>query len=334
MMTDQPRMPTISAIIPAHNSERTLPLCLQGIKASSTPVHEIIVVSDGSTDATCEIAQQHGVRVIELSSNHQANFCRNAGAAQATGEILLFLDSDAVLQPEAIQNALDSLSDGHFDAVVGLYSAQHRHPNVASQYKNLWIRYSYLKSRGSVDWIFGAISLIQKEAFTKAGGFDRSLFMHKGGDLELGKRMAHARPSIILNPTVEAEHLKQHTLLSLLRNDLERSQGFVQLAANLGQLSRSLTRGFVNVYPRFVISTLISWPLVLGALLTICIPALWWGFATLAALYVGLNVSFLHFFATHRGAANALRVVGILFLDHLVCALGSAKGFIRWLASR
>jgi glycosyltransferase involved in cell wall biosynthesis len=333
-MASQPTAQRISAIIPARNSEKTLPLCLQGIKASTTPVQEIIVVSDGSTDATCEIAQQHGVRLIELSSNHQANFCRNAGAAQATGEILLFLDSDVVLQPEAVQNALESLSDNHVDAVVGLYSAQHRHPNVASQYKNLWIRYSYLKSRRSVDWIFGAIAAIRKEAFTKAGGFDRSLFMHKGGDLELGKRMAHARPSIILNPTVEAEHLKQHTLLSLLRNDLERSQGFVQLAANLGQLAISLTKGFVNIYPGFVYSAALSWVIVLCLLLGIWFDALRWIGLACAGAYLLLNLPFLMYYVRHREVAEIPAVLGLMFLDHLACALGSIKGMFRWLLSR
>jgi len=185
-----------------------------------------------------------------------------------------------------------------------------------------------------VDWIFGAIAAIRKEAFTKAGGFDRSLFMHKGGDLELGKRMAHARPSIILNPTVEAEHLKQHTLLSLLRNDLERSQGFVQLAANLGQLAISLTKGFVNIYPGFVYSAALSWVIVLCLLLGIWFDALRWIGLACAGAYLLLNLPFLMYYVRHREVAEIPAVLGLMFLDHLACALGSIKGMFRWLLSR
>ena len=333
-MTSQPRSQSISAIIPARNSETTLPLCLQGIKTSVPPVSEIVVVSDGSTDRTGNIAREYGVKLIDLPGNHQANYCRNIGASEATGDVLLFLDSDVVLRPGALQNAVESLSDGQVEAVVGLYSARHRHPNVASQYKNLWIRYSYLKSRRSVDWIFGAIAVIRKEAFTKAGGFDRSLFTHKGGDLELGKRMTHARPSIILNPAVEAEHLKQHTLPSLLRNDFERSQGFVQLAVKLGQFARSLTRGFVNVYPGFVYSAALSCVIVLCLLLGIWFDALRWIGLACAGAYLLLNLPFLMYYARHRGLAEIPAVLSLMFLDHLACALGSIKGMFRWLLSR
>lgn len=323
--------PTISVVIPARNSEQTLRSCLESVRASSVRAEEIIVVSDGSTDGTCPIAVELGAAVVELSGHHQANYCRNLGASRSTGDVVLFLDSDVQLRPDSIGNALQSLSDGNCDAVVGIYSVDHSHQNPASQYKNLWIRYSYLRSRDSVDWIFGAIAAIRRKAFEDAGGFDHTLFMHKGGDLELGKRIALGRTSIILNPAVEVEHLKRHTLPSLLRNDFERSQGFVQLAGRLGQIPRSLRRGFVNIYPEFAYSTLLSWASV--AFLVIGIwsaPFLWIGLFSVAA-HIALNWRFLSYFAAIRGQRHLPSGWSIMFLDHLVCGLGGLKGFVRWL---
>ena len=325
----------MSAIIPARNSERTIGECIQALQRSSTPPHEIVVVNDGSSDATSEIARRSGATTIDLPSRHDANHCRNLGATNVSGDILLFVDSDVVIQREAVQNALESLRDGQFDAVVGLYTAKHRHPNIASQYKNLWIRYSYLKSRRSIDWIFGAIAAIRKDAFGRASGFDRTLFMHHGGeDLELGKRMTHARPTIILNPLVEAEHLKQHSLRSLLKNDFKRSQGFAHLAANLGQFGRSLKRGFVNVYPSFAYSAMLSWVIVLCLILGAWSHPIWWVGLGCTALYGLLNIPFVIYYARQRGLAEAPAVLGMMFLDHLACGLGTLKGVVRWHFSR
>lgn len=323
------RAASISAIIPARNSGGTLALCLTAIRTSTLPIAEIIVVSDGSTDDTCDVARTHNTALIDLPHRHHANHCRNLGAAQAHGDILMFLDSDVVLHPDATHHAVRALADPSYDAVVGVYSVAHRHRNAASQYKNLWIRYSYLRTQRQIDWIFGAIAVIRAEAFRSAGGFDDTLFMHAGGDLELGKRMACARPSILLNPSVEVEHLKRHTLITLLKNDFRRSQGFVRLASRLGQFGQSLTKGFVNIYPEFAYSSLIAWivaALAIGSIWST--TALWAGIVALSC-HLGINVPFFVYYASQRGFRHVPAAAGIMFLDHLVCGLGSLKGLFR-----
>ena len=328
------RIPAISIIIPTRNSAPTLLACLKAIERSTVVAHEIIVVDDGSSDGSGEIAEAEGVILVKLNGNRHANYCRNVGAEHASGDILLFLDSDVVLQPDTIRNALDSLSNGRCDVVVGLYSDRHVHPNVASQYKNLWIRYSYLRSRENVDWIFGAIALIRKQAFHNAGGFDRTLFRNKGGDLELGKRITDVHPSIVLNPRVEVEHLKKHVLTTLLRNDFDRAQGFLQLAGRLGQLSRSLFKGFANVYPAFVYSSAIVWLMLLSLMAGVWIPSVLWSAIGFSILYLILNADFLLYYARHRGYDKMPQVLGVMVLDHLACGAGSLMGLSRWLFSR
>ena len=321
----------ISVVIPARNSGKTLFACLASIQSSTVPVHEIVVVSDGSTDNTCAIAKEFGVSLIELNDHHQANYCRNLGAAEAGGDLLMFLDSDVVLGCDAVRNTLRSMEAGTPDAIVGVYSLRHRHANEASQYKNLWIRYSYLRKRQFVDWIFGAIAIIRRDVFEAAGGFDDTLFMHTGGDLELGKRMANGQPLIFLDPTVEVEHLKQHTLRTLLKNDFKRSQGFVRLAARLGQLRHSFTRGFVNVYPAFAYSSLLAWFVLLFLALGIwSVTSFWIGVAALVC-YTAINMPFMIYYTQVRGFMKVPAAFGIMLLDHLVCGLGCLKGIVRWL---
>jgi len=331
-MNLHPPSNTVTVVIPARDSESVLNECLGALKASSYPVHEIIVVNDGSLDKTSSVAKQHSVKTINLDSPYGANYSRNKGAAAASGDILLFLDSDVVVQADTIRQIMSYFSENSVDAIVGLYSSEHRHHNLASQYKNLWIRFSYLKSGPRIDWIFGAVSAIRKSAVWKVKGFDRRLFMEHGGDdLELGKRMTASEHNILLKPEIEVEHLKRHTLISLLKNDFARSQGFIQLAGNLGELKGSLRKGFVNVYPAFIFSTLLSWPLLTSAVLGFWFKPWWWLFLLLAMIYMGLNLSFLGYFVEQRGAKRSALVLGVIFTDHLVCALGSARGLVRLL---
>lgn len=328
-MEVQSFLPKVSVIIPARNSENVLGECLNSLMKSTYPIHEIIVVDDASTDETLSVAGAHPVKTITLGEQFGPNYCRNRGAAVASGDIFLFLDSDVVIQADTIQRIIGHFSQDRVDAVVGFYSARHRHPNLSSQYKNLWIRYSYLKCGPGIDWIFGAVAAIRQEAVWKVRGFDKRILSHQGGDdLELGKRLTNSNHTIRLVPGIEVEHLKQHTLLSLLKNDLARSQGFVQLAGNLGQVGTSLYKGFVNVYPGFVISTLVSWPILVSGVLGIWLHPLWWLTLVLAVSYVSLNIPFLRYFARYRGSVEAVNALGIMFMDHLVCALGSAKGYL------
>lgn len=327
--------PKISVVIPARNRAEVLAKCLGALAMSQPQPFEIIVVDDASTDGTSTVARQHGARVIRLESNHNANFCRNRGAGEAHGDILMFLDSDVVVQPATLQAVVGSFVNEHTDAVVGLYTTHHRYKTLASQYKNLWIRYSYLHSDPSVDWIFGAVSAIRREAFQQIGGFDTSLLaLHGNDDLELGKRMANRQYHIQLNPSIEVEHLKQHTLWSLLDNDYRRSQGFVRLAGKLGQLRRSISHGFANIYPQFAYSILTAWVLLVSFLCGFIIPQAWWITAGATVLYLGLNARFLVYYARHRGVPETVAVLGIMLLDHLVCGVGALVGLTKWLLSR
>lgn len=323
-------LPSCSIIIPARDSALELRECLLGLKRSSLPPKEVIVVNDGSTDATATVAAEFEVTGINLDQHHGANYCRNMGANAATGDILLFLDSDVVVEPDTLQRALDAFSDKRIEAIVGLYSAVHPHPSLASQYKNLWIRYSYLKSGPHIDWIFGAVAAFRKDVFLRLGGFDDTMLMRYGGeDLELGKRFVHHNRLIRFEPSIEVIHLKRHTLKTLLWNDFRRSQGFVSLASKVNQLPRSIFNGFVNIYPAFVLSTILSWPIALAGIGSIWNSEFGVVFLFLLLLYGVVNVPFLSYLARERGVLFALGSLGILYLDHLVCAVGSIWGFLK-----
>jgi glycosyltransferase involved in cell wall biosynthesis len=89
----------VSVVIPAYNAERTLGRTLEALAGQSEPVDEVIVVDDGSTDATAHVARHHDVRVVATDGSGFAGAARNAGWEKAIGDVVVFLDSDAIPMP-------------------------------------------------------------------------------------------------------------------------------------------------------------------------------------------------------------------------------------------
>ena len=327
--------PFVSIVIPVKNGAGVLDACLRAIRRSYYRNFEVIVVDDHSTDDTVAIAKQHGCSVHEATEGAGANNARNFGARQAKGDVLVFIDSDIVVGRETILGIVETLEDDRLDAVVGIYTAKHRHESFVSQYKNLWVRYSYIKSTPAIDWLFGAISGIKRPSFERMGGFNVALMAHHGhDDIELGKRFAQENLAIVLNMDIEVEHLKRYTVWSFIRNEFHRSLGFAELAMRFGETTKSVRTGFVNVYPSFILSTALSMPLLLVGIAAAAGWAPLWLAGAGVSVYFLLNIRFLNYLEQVRGLFAMLVMVPFLFIDHVVCTLGSVAGILKALTRR
>jgi len=324
--------PLVSVIVPVKNGSKTLNTCLNSIKRSYYQNYEIIVVDDHSSDNTIDIARSYNCTVVEVQNGNGANNARNIGAMKASGDVFVFMDSDIVIGRETLLEITETLEEKNIDAVVGIYTAKHRHESFVSQYKNLWVRYSYIKSPPAIDWLFGSISGIKREAFEKLGGFNVELLAKHGhDDIELGKRFARADLNIVLNMDVEVEHLKQYTLISFIKNEFHRSMGFARLAVQFHETTDSLRKGFVNVYPAFVLSTLLS-VFVFGIIFAVSCGVVSSTYLVVAlGIYFLLNIRYLNYLEQVRGLFAMLIMIPFLFLDHIVCLVGSVVGTLQGL---
>src|SRR5690606_21958613 len=115
------RILRVSVIIPAHNAASTLGACLEALARLSAPPYEILVVCDGCTDSTAQIARAAAVRVIEYPGRRGAAYARNIGAAAAQGDVFLFIDADCVAHSAVVSLCLEAIFSGE-QVIFGSYT--------------------------------------------------------------------------------------------------------------------------------------------------------------------------------------------------------------------
>lgn len=111
----------ISAIVPAYNEAERIGAVLEPL-LSAPSVDEIVVVDDGSTDGTAEVAQRYGVRVVRLSENQGKGAAMAAGVREANGDVLLFLDADLTgLTAQHVEELVRAYREGQAEMVIAVF---------------------------------------------------------------------------------------------------------------------------------------------------------------------------------------------------------------------
>ena len=215
-------MTFFSLIIPVYNARGTLPVCLQSVRQSDFGDWELIIVDDGSTDGSAELAAEMGARVIRTHSRNGPAYARNLGVSIAHGRFLFFLDADCQLHPDTLSRAARHLqADLTLDALFGSYDDAPAAPNFISQYKNLFHHYIHQTSRETAVTFWAGCGAICRERFLELGGFDAARYPRPAiEDIELGYRLTAVGGRIRLAKDVQVTHLKKWTLPTLLRSDI------------------------------------------------------------------------------------------------------------------
>ena len=169
--------PLVSVIVPTRNSARTLEACLRSIRGQSYPALELLVVDNCSEDGSADIARRFGDKVFVKGPERSVQ--RNIGLAAATGEFVLFVDSDMVLSPGVISECVGAMGP----AVSGVVIPEE------SFGEGFWARCKALEKTYylGVGWMEAARFFRRSDALA-AGGYDESLVSTE--DWDLSERMA------------------------------------------------------------------------------------------------------------------------------------------------
>ncbi len=209
--------PKVSVVICAYNAERTMEECLESLRRLRYPRYEVIVVDDGSTDATKAIAERYPEFRLVSHENLGLSQARNDGILAATGDIVAFTDSDCAVDPDWLTFLVERLLDGRFAAVGG--------PNLPPPEEH-WIPEVVARSPGGpthvlltdeeAEHIPGCNMAFWRDDLLKVGMFD-PIYRAAGDDVDVCWRLQDAGYTIGFAPAALVWHRRRATVRAYLR---------------------------------------------------------------------------------------------------------------------
>jgi hypothetical protein len=300
----------LSAIVPATDAPPTLARCRAALAAAADGPDELIVVHDTNGDGPGPAA------------------ARNKGARQATGDVLVFVDSDVAVHADAFTRIRARLEgDPGLVGVIGSYDDDPADRGVVSRFRNLLHHHVHQQSAGPVGSFWSGLGAIRRDAFMAAGGFDSHNFtVSSMEDVELGMRLAADGARIELDPELLGKHLKGWTLRSMVHTDVvRRGVPWVSLLIRRRELP-----GELNLSRRHRVAAA-GWIVTAAALL---------GRRPRVALAAGsvataANLPFYALLARRMGPAGAVAGVGLHAVHYLSAAAAVPLGAAHhWRARR
>ncbi|HTQ55193.1 MAG TPA: glycosyltransferase family A protein [Bryobacteraceae bacterium] len=323
----------ISIVIPVYNAARYLEACLAAIRDLDPAPFECLVVDDGSTDDSRQMAGRAGVTVITSAQRRGPAAGRNLGARAARGDILLFVDADVVLPRDALSRIAARFSaDPECDALIGSYDYDPASPDLISQYRNLL--HCYVHQHGEVRTcaFWTGCGAIRNSVFRAFGGFDETRKRPSIEDVELGMLIRQGGGRVWLDKGLQVKHLKQLSFFGMLKTDLaDRAIPWTRLILRLRRMPADLNlrwgQRFSVLASGWAAAALVlalissatsggpvAKPLILSA-------------AVAMLAVVALNRDFYRFLVRLRGPLFAVRAFPLHWLHFLCAGAGFAIGF-------
>ncbi|MBD3676028.1 MAG: glycosyltransferase [Planctomycetaceae bacterium] len=216
-------MTRVSTIIPAYNAEAFLRETLDSALAQTHDEQEIIVVDDGSTDATCEIAESFGNRVkLIRQQNAGPAAARNRGAREASGEWLAFLDADDLWMPDKISTQLERANETGAPLIytdrenIGVCDHVSRYQSDCVELAEGELYEKLLCG----NFITLSSVLIRKDVFESEGGFNEDLSLKAVEDWEFWLRIASSH-AVAVCPEPLVQYRFHETGISRNLNTME-----------------------------------------------------------------------------------------------------------------
>ena len=197
----------ISVIIPAKDAAETIGSCLRGALTQRYvgTDYEVIVVDDGSTDRTAEIANSQGARVIRQGNTGPAA-ARNAGANAAHGDILVFTDADCVPSPEWLHHLTAAFRDPLIVGTKGTYRTQQGKLVPRFVQQEYEFKYLRMSRQESIDFIDTYSAAYRRDVFLENGGFESAFAVPSVEDQELSFRLARKGYRMVFVPKAVVYH--------------------------------------------------------------------------------------------------------------------------------
>lgn len=255
------RYSSVSVVIPAHNSQKTVERCLNAVMQASPEKKEIIVVDDASTDNTYEIISRFPVRLFRLNKNSGPGAARNYGFKQSTGDVVVFLDSDVIVKEDTLTALLNVLEEKRAGAAGGLPHPL-RSNFVSDSYLVRIFGRSPIAETGvrEIGSVGGGLVAYPRKVLEELRGHDENLRI--GEDLDLNIRLRKAGYKQFLVPSASAYHDHPSSVSTLARKWFYYGFWFFRVCTK-HHLKREILQILGWVFSIFLLLFVLLWSRVL-----------------------------------------------------------------------
>jgi GT2 family glycosyltransferase len=329
----EPRRPSLSVVVPVRNGGRDFEHCLRRLRDSRLTDYELIVVDDGSTDESADLARRAGALVVRNPTPQGPAAARNLGAQSARAPMIFFLDADVAVHPGTLGSAMARFAaDPGLSALFGSYDDKPTAAGIVSQYRNLL--HHFVHQQGAfhqdvrpVHTFWTGCGTIRRAVFLAYGGFDPRLYPRPAiEDIELGYRLTRAGHRIVLARDVLATHMKRWTLVEMMRTDIfRRGVPWMLLIKRSGTVETDL-----NVKVDQKACVVLTGLTLLAGLCCIITP--WAAMVAGAGLsaIVALNGGFFKFLVRRKGILFACAALPLHLLYYCCCGFSVFIALVYW----
>jgi GT2 family glycosyltransferase len=298
---------------------------LQSLNASTFRDFEILIADDASPhpEPIRALAIAEGALLVRQPVQRGPAAARNAAAARASGEILVFFDADTSVHADTLHRFARAFNDDPgLDALVGSYDQQPTAPGRVSRFRNLLHSFVHHRANGRATTFWTGCGAVRKHRFVSAEGFSETFTRASIEDVEFGLRLHQSGARLELDPRIQVTHHKAWTLRSMVWTDL-----YLRAIPWVGLMRKHPLPRDLN----FRMSDRVS-----GALVALLMPALlfafwrggvWWlaPLLSLAAIAL-LNAPLFRFLARAGGWPEALLSYPLLLTYFATCVAGLIAG--------
>lgn len=201
----------ISVYIPCYNAAEYLARCIEGVLTQTLAADEVLVVDDGSRDASLHIAARYPhVRILRHEMNKGLSAARNTAFQAARNEWVAALDADCVAQPQWLEALARRAEKGDVSGVCGRL-VETVLDTVGDRWRQQHLRQDWGDLPSDLPaFLFGNNTLLRKSAVAAAGGYDERLRTN-GEDVDLSGKLRRAGHCLSYQPDALVHHLRHDT---------------------------------------------------------------------------------------------------------------------------
>lgn len=203
--TSHAARPTLAVVVPATDrTTATLSRCIAALRSGTRHPDELIL-------------QRRPLRCGPAAA-------RNVGAARSEADVLVFVDADVEVHPDALDRiGRRFAAEPELTALFGAYDTAPAAPGLTSRFRNLLHHHVHAEAAGEAETFWAGLGAVRRGEFERAGGFDARRFPRPSiEDIDLGRRLRGAGGRIVLDPAILGRHLKAWTPASMVWTDFAR----------------------------------------------------------------------------------------------------------------